>query len=174
MFFCFVFQASPVSFRKLVLKYFGNSTRRNPRRWLMSIPPLQARTVWSFMVTLTDLWLSVTSTFCGTAGMFVWISARAVHICQEVLVWDDVGCLVAWIKWMSSSTRSMKFPFFERKLFFLTKAWLWTKFCHHSWSHCLPKERHPSHKHKMFWVRLSYYKKKTLFRFSWLKLIDSF
>ena len=72
----------------------------------------------SFMVTLTNVWLSVTSSFCGTAWMFVWISARAVHICQEVLVSNDIGCLVAWIKWMSSSTRSMKFSFFERKLFF--------------------------------------------------------
>lgn len=77
-----------------MLKYFGNSTQRNPRRWLMSIPPLQARTVWSFMVTLTDVWLSVTSWFCGTAGMFfVDVSKSCAHMPRSTgLGWLWVPC----------------------------------------------------------------------------------
>lgn len=57
---------------------------------------------WSLLLACGCLWLH---DFVALQRCFSWMSARAVHICQEVLVWDDFGCLVAWIKWMSFSTR---------------------------------------------------------------------
>ena len=47
--------------------------------------------------------------------MSVWISARTVHMCQDVLVIEFVGLLGACIKWMSSSMRSKNFFSFQNK-----------------------------------------------------------
>ena len=49
--------------------------------------------------------------------MSVWISARTVHMCQDVLVIEFVGLLGACIKWMSSSMRSMNCFSFQNKTF---------------------------------------------------------
>ena len=43
------------------------------------------------------------------------MSAKTVHMCQEVLVNELVGFLGACIKWMSSSMSSMNFCSFENK-----------------------------------------------------------
>ncbi|KAL9987696.1 hypothetical protein ACROYT_G002043 [Oculina patagonica] len=94
--------------RKLEEKYFVNSTRKYPSRCWMSIPPRHCRIDPSFIATLTDWWFLLMSWFWGTALMSVWISARTVHMCQDVLVMEFVGLLGACIKWMSSSMRSRK------------------------------------------------------------------
>ena len=56
--------------------------------------------------------------------MSVWISARTVHMCQDVLVIEFVGLLGACIKWMSSSMRSMNFFFLSKQNILLFKILL--------------------------------------------------